>query len=107
MNGSLGSIRVIGTGSPFKTSASSESGFLETLAASSYLNGPQTAAAGIVKSLSNPILLMIIMVSANALLETVQRAAYSLQRDTIHKICTSMVIHIAKSSNQRSFRLFA
>ena len=62
-----------------------ESHVRETLAASSYLDGLQTAAASIIRTLDNPILLRLVMVSANALLEIVQRASHSLQLITMHR----------------------
>ena len=62
-----------------------EANVRETLAASSNMDGLQTAAASIIRTLDNPILLRLIMVSANALLEIVQRAAHSLQLITMHR----------------------
>ena len=62
-----------------------ESNLRETLAASSYMDALQTAAATMIRTLDNPILLRLIMVSANALLEIVQRAAHSLQLVTMHR----------------------
>ena len=38
-----------------------------------------------IRSLNNPILLQLIMVSANALLEIVQRATHSLYTVTMHR----------------------
>ncbi len=57
----------------------------EMLAAVSYLDALQTASFNIVRDLNNPVLLRMIMVSANALLEICQRATFALQQLTTHR----------------------